>query len=137
VISSNWASWAFGKEEIWQLHLDLTVKGSDGQMTLKVLKPRRKGADFVIERKNVVKFFASYRWWRARFVAFNKRSSDEGRRSSREPRESGRPRGRCRGRFMNAAGEHPMNLANADPQLAGDVTKALSLRSKTTGSVEV
>jgi hypothetical protein len=30
-------------------------------MTLKVLKPRRKGADFVIERKNVVKFFASYR----------------------------------------------------------------------------
>jgi hypothetical protein len=48
------------KETIWQLPLDLTVKGSDGQMVLNVLKPRREGDRSVIAREDVVTFFASY-----------------------------------------------------------------------------
>jgi hypothetical protein len=44
----------------WQLHLELTVMGLDGKLTLNTLKPHQEGDRFVISRGEVVTFFSSF-----------------------------------------------------------------------------
>jgi hypothetical protein len=46
--------------QTWQLHLELTVMGLDGKLTLNTLRPRPEGDRCVISREDIVTFTASF-----------------------------------------------------------------------------